>query len=106
MFHRINFPYVVALAALGALVAGVASGATGDFLRLGSVNSASRVTGVENTGNGPAIAFKVQPGQAPFTLRRWDGMNHGFLFWVGVVDGAGVAMDEACAWLKDIFARA
>jgi hypothetical protein len=30
-------------------------------------------------------------------------MNHGFLFWVGLVDKAGDAMAEACAWLRDAF---
>ena len=34
---------------------------------------------------------------------RYDGMNHGFLFWVGLVDKAGEAMAEACAWLRDAF---
>jgi acetyl esterase len=34
---------------------------------------------------------------------RYDGMNHGFLFWVGLVDKAGDAMAEACAWLRDAF---
>jgi hypothetical protein len=26
------------------------------------------------------------------------------MFWVGVVDRAGVAMDEACGWRRGIFA--
>jgi acetyl esterase len=34
---------------------------------------------------------------------RYDGMNHGFLFWVGLVDKAGEAMAEACAWLREAF---
>jgi len=25
------------------------------------------------------------------------------MFWVGVVDKAGVAMSEACEWLRDVF---
>jgi hypothetical protein len=29
-------------------------------------------------------------------LSRYDGVNHGFMFWVGVVDKVGVAMTEAC----------
>jgi acetyl esterase len=36
-------------------------------------------------------------------LLRCDGMNHGFLFWVGLVDKAGDAMAEACAWLREAF---
>ena len=30
-------------------------------------------------------------------------MNHGFLFWVGLVDKAGGAMTEVCRWLRDAF---
>jgi hypothetical protein len=30
-------------------------------------------------------------------------MNHGFLFWVGLVDKAGAAMAEVCRWLRDAF---
>jgi acetyl esterase len=36
---------------------------------------------------------------------RWDGMNHGFLNWAGVVDKAGAAMAESCAFLREIFDR-
>jgi acetyl esterase len=38
-------------------------------------------------------------------VSRWNGMNHGFFFWVGLVDKAGEAMAESCAWLRDIFSR-
>ena len=38
-------------------------------------------------------------------LSRWDGMNHGFLFWIRVVDRADTAMAEACAWLRRAFAQ-
>jgi acetyl esterase len=31
---------------------------------------------------------------------RWDGVNHGFFFWPGVVDKAGAAIDEASSWVK------
>jgi hypothetical protein len=31
-------------------------------------------------------------------------INHGFMFWVGVVDKAGTAMNEACEWLRGVFA--
>jgi hypothetical protein len=30
-------------------------------------------------------------------------MNHGFLFWVGVVAAADAAMSEACAWARQAF---
>jgi acetyl esterase len=36
---------------------------------------------------------------------RVPGMNHGFLFWVGVVDAAAPAMTQACAWLGRVFAQ-
>jgi acetyl esterase len=37
-------------------------------------------------------------------LSRYDGVNHGFMFWVGIVDKAGAAMNEACEWLGGVFA--
>ena len=39
-------------------------------------------------------------------MSRYDGMNQGFLFWVGLVDKAGDAMTEACVWLRDAFRQA
>ena len=36
-------------------------------------------------------------------LSQWEGMNHGFLFWVNHVDAATEAMREANAWLRRIF---
>ncbi len=38
-------------------------------------------------------------------MRRWDGMNHGFFFFPGIVDKAGAALDDSCEWLKGIFSR-
>jgi acetyl esterase len=35
---------------------------------------------------------------------RVPGMNHGFLFWVGVVDAAAPAMAQACDWLRRVTA--
>jgi acetyl esterase len=40
----------------------------------------------------------------PTEITRWDGVNHGFFFFVGVVDKSGAAMDQACAWLRRLFA--
>jgi acetyl esterase len=37
------------------------------------------------------------------SLSRYDGMNHGFLFWVGRVKKADTAMAEICAWLKALW---
>jgi acetyl esterase len=36
-------------------------------------------------------------------ITRRPGMNHGFLFWAGLVGGADAAMAEACAWARRIF---
>jgi acetyl esterase len=38
-------------------------------------------------------------------MKRWDGVNHGFFFWPGVVDKASAAIDEACAWVRSVAAR-
>lgn len=54
---------------------------------------------------GEIYAHKLSEAGVDVHLQRWEGMNHGFFFWVGMVDAAGVAMDEACAWLKTIFGR-
>ncbi len=37
-------------------------------------------------------------------IKRWDGVNHGFFFFVGIVDKSGAAMDEACAWVIETIA--
>jgi acetyl esterase len=34
---------------------------------------------------------------------RVPGMNHGFLFWVGVVDAAAPPMAQACEWIRGVF---
>jgi acetyl esterase/lipase len=52
---------------------------------------------------GDAYAAKLQAAGTPATLSRWDGMNHGFLFWVGRVDKAGDAMRECCSWLRQVY---
>jgi acetyl esterase len=44
-------------------------------------------------------------GVATEIIRR-PGMNHGFLFWVGVVAGADAAMAETCAWARQTFRNA
>jgi acetyl esterase len=36
-------------------------------------------------------------------MKRWDGMNHGFFFFPGIVDKATQAVDEACAWARRVF---
>jgi len=53
---------------------------------------------------GEDYAARLRAAGVPVQLSRWDGMNHGFFFWVGIVDKAGAAMAESCAWLRGIFA--
>lgn len=53
---------------------------------------------------GELYAQKLRAGGVRTALSRYDGVNHGFMFWVGVVDKAGVAMKETCAWLRGALA--
>ena len=39
----------------------------------------------------------------PVEMKRWDGMNHGFFFFPGIVDKATRATDEACDWARRVF---
>jgi acetyl esterase len=55
---------------------------------------------------GEFYAEKLRAAGVPTALTRYHGVNHGFMFWVGVVDKAGAAMTEACEWLRGIFAGA
>ena len=48
---------------------------------------------------------RLRAAGVPADISRCAGMNHGFLFWVGVVDRAGGAMAEACRWLRARGAR-
>ena len=48
-------------------------------------------------------AERLRAAGTPAVTSRWQGMNHGFFFWVGRVDRAGDAMDSACRWLRGIF---
>ncbi len=52
---------------------------------------------------GEYYAEKLRAAGTPAITSRWDGMNHGFFFWVGRVDKAGEAMAESCQWLRQIF---
>jgi acetyl esterase len=51
-----------------------------------------------------AYAERLRAAGVPVAASRWLGLNHGYLFWAGKVDRAGVAMAEATAWLRDAFA--
>jgi hypothetical protein len=39
---------------------------------------------------------KLRTAGVATTLTHYDGVNHRFMFWVGVVDKAGAAMSKAC----------
>ena len=54
---------------------------------------------------GELYAKRLATSGVATTLSRYDGVNHGFMFWTGVVDKAGSAMNEACEWLREIFAN-
>jgi acetyl esterase len=51
-------------------------------------------------------ADRLREAGVPVAFKRWDGMNHGFFAWTGRVDKATEAMDAACAWLREAFAKA
>ena len=46
---------------------------------------------------------RLRSAGVPAAIVRRPGMNHGFLFWVGLVDGADAAMTDACAWARNAF---
>ncbi|MGQ0582650.1 MAG: alpha/beta hydrolase [Reyranella sp.] len=50
--------------------------------------------------------MRLQQAGVPTKITRFPGMNHGFLFWVGIVGGADAAMAEACAWARQAFGQA
>ena len=54
---------------------------------------------------GEHYAEKLRAAGVPTSLTRYDGVNHGFMFWVGIVDKAGAAMNQACEWLRRAFAE-
>ena len=53
---------------------------------------------------GELYAQRLRREGVPTALSRYDGVNHGFMFWTGVVDKAGAAMHESCDWLRGVFA--
>jgi acetyl esterase len=54
---------------------------------------------------GELYAERLRRAGVSTTLSRYDGVNHGFIFWVGLVDKAGAAMNQAIDWLRGVFAR-
>ena len=52
---------------------------------------------------GEAYAEALREAGVPVESRRWDGVNHGFFFFPGIVDKATSAVDEACDWARRVF---
>jgi len=48
---------------------------------------------------GPALA----KAGVPVVVKRYPGMPHGFMSWLGMIDVAQTAADDACAWLRQQF---
>lgn len=46
---------------------------------------------------------RLRAAGVPTEITRRPGMNHGFLFWVGLVSGADTALAAACAWARQKF---
>ena len=45
---------------------------------------------------------RLRAAGVPVVVTRWDGMNHGFMFWANRVDKATAAMAEACNWVRGV----
>ena len=52
---------------------------------------------------GESYAAALRKMGVDVEMKRWPGMNHGFFFFPGLVDVAGAAMDDACAWARRVF---
>lgn len=50
-----------------------------------------------------AYAAKLKEAGVAVEMHRYIGMPHGFVSWLGLVDGAQQAVDDASAWLKKQF---
>ena len=46
---------------------------------------------------------RLRASDVPVQITRRPGMNHGFMFWVGIVAGADAAMKDACTWARQVF---
>lgn len=49
---------------------------------------------------GDRYAERLRAAGVPTQHSRWDGMNHGFVFWSGKLPKATEAMAEATTWLR------
>lgn len=53
---------------------------------------------------GEAYAERLRTAGVPTALTRYDGMIHGFIGMVGMLDQAQDAVNEASAWLREVLA--
>lgn len=53
-----------------------------------------------------AYADVLRKAGVEVEMRRYPGMVHGFVSWIGFLPGAQAAMNDACAFLKRQFAQA
>ena len=49
-----------------------------------------------------AFAHKLREAGVPTVSRSYEGMNHGFLKYAGILDQADAAVADACDWLKSV----
>lgn len=49
---------------------------------------------------GLAYARRLQEAGVPVTTQHYADMNHGFMFWVGLIDVSTHALEAAAAWLR------
>lgn len=49
-----------------------------------------------------AYGLKLQRAGVAVEMRRYNGMPHGFLSWLGTVDGAQQAANDAAGWLRKL----
>jgi acetyl esterase len=54
---------------------------------------------------GEEYGRRLQQAGVSAVISRYDGMIHGFLGLTGIVDKADAALDEACNWLRRVFAN-
>jgi acetyl esterase len=52
---------------------------------------------------GEAYGARLAASNVPTQVSRYDGLNHGFLFWAGKIDPATAAISEIGAWLQRTF---
>lgn len=54
---------------------------------------------------GEQFVRRLQQDLVPVKWKRADGLNHGYLRWMGAIDEATIKMLEACEWLSRLWSR-